>query len=77
LAFIPRPKPCFLDRFFCIGAPNGEKIWKSEDGKRYYTWDGLHGEIEVFNGRGKHLGVLAADTGATIKPAVKGRILEL
>ena len=77
MAFIPRPNPCFLDRCECIGAPYGEKIWKSDDGKRYYTWDGLHGEIEVFNSRGKHLGVIEAITGAIIKGAVPGRTIKL
>lgn len=41
--------------------------------KRIYTWDGLHGEIEVFNNRGRHLGVLEPVNGMLIKPAQKGR----
>jgi hypothetical protein len=29
---------------------------RSDGGARLYTWDSLHGEIEVFNRPGKHLG---------------------
>ena len=68
----PVPKKSFLNECLPAGAPNGQKIWKSEDSKRIYTWDSLHGEIEMFNGRGKHLGVLNVD-GDLIKDAVKGR----
>ena len=50
---------------------------RSPDYQRYYTWDALHGEIEVFTKRGKHLGALHAVTGALIKPAVKGRSIAL
>ena len=39
--------------------------------------DALHGEIEVFTKRGRHLGALHAVTGALIKPAVKGRSIAL
>lgn len=38
-----------------------------------YTWDSLHGEIEAYNARGYHLGVIDALTGEPIKPARKGR----
>lgn len=43
-----------------LGSKDGQKLWRSQDKERYYTWDALHGEIEVFNKRGKHLGVLDA-----------------
>lgn len=33
------------------------KRWRDEHG-RLFTWDSFHGEIEVFNKRGKHLGVM-------------------
>lgn len=70
----PRPSPCFLDDKESF-ARDGRKIWKSADGDRLYTWDSLHGEIEVFNKRGHHLGVLDAVSGELIKPAVRGRKL--
>lgn len=70
-----RPTPCFLDTLEKISI-QGEQRWRSKDG-RYYTWDSLHGEIEVFNRRGKHLGVLDAIHGTLIKPAVKGRTIDV
>ncbi len=38
------------------------------------TWDALHGEIEAFDLRGHHVGVLLdAVNGEDLKPARKGR----
>jgi len=73
MARIPRPKPCYLDNFEVWKTVAGQRIWRNSDGTRLYTWDFLHGEIEVFNARGHHLGVLHAVTGQLTKPAVKGR----
>ena len=70
---VPRPIPCFLDGMDYVGYVYGEQRWRSKDKKRLYTWDGLHGEIEVFNRRGRHLGALHAVTGVLIKNPVKGR----
>lgn len=75
--FIPVPKPSYLDECESLGAFNGEKRWRSPDGKRLLTWDGLHGEIEVYNLRGEHLGVLDAVTGMLIKLARKGRSIDV
>ncbi|MBV8745537.1 MAG: hypothetical protein JO134_10905 [Xanthobacteraceae bacterium] len=52
------PKPSILDDFEYLGAFSRERRWRSHDGKRLYTWDSLHGEVEVFNARGRHLGAL-------------------
>ncbi|HXH45291.1 MAG TPA: colicin E3/pyocin S6 family cytotoxin [Bradyrhizobium sp.] len=60
-----------------LGAINGEKRWRSPDGKRLYTWDGRHGEIEVFTKRGKHLGAIDAVSGEWIKDAVHGRTIDV
>lgn len=73
----PRPKPCFLDNMISIGAKNGVKFWRSLDGERLYTWDSLHGEIEVFNKRGQHLGALDAVSGALTKDPVRGRKVDV
>ena len=73
----PIPKPSFLDGMELLGAISGEKRWRSPDGKRLYTWDALHGEIEVFNARGRHLGVLHPLTGELIKEAVRGRKIDV
>ena len=72
----PRPDPCYLDQLECLGAFNGEKRWRSKDG-RLYTWDPKHGEIEVFNSRGRHIGVLDAVTGTMIKEPRKGRRIDV
>lgn len=47
--------------------------WVSEDGDRFYEWDSMHGEIEVYNKRGKHILVLNADGTISNKKAVSGR----
>ena len=60
-----------------FGVRGRQKVWRFPDYQRYYTWDALHGAIEVFTKRGKHLGALHAVTGALIKPAVKGRSIAL
>ena len=63
----------FLDKQEYLGFIYGEQRWRSQDRKRIYTWDSLHGEIEVFNNRGHHLGVLEQIDGRLIKSAIKGR----
>jgi len=73
----PIPRPSILDEFEYLGAPHGERRWRSDGGKRLYTWDALHGEVEVFNGRGKHLGSLDPITGEMIQPAVPGRTIDV
>ncbi|MBB5927719.1 hypothetical protein FHS34_003182 [Streptomyces echinatus] len=77
MSYIPRPRPCFLDNQEYLGAFNGEMRWRSKDKQRYYTWDRLHGEIEVFNARGRHLGALDAVTGVRIKDARKERRIDV
>ncbi len=70
MAYIPRPRPCFLDGMIKAFVDGDTQVYKMND--KYYTWDGLHGEIEVFNKRGLHIMVLDA-YGNLIKDAVKGR----
>ncbi|EMY5506446.1 colicin E3/pyocin S6 family cytotoxin [Bacillus cereus] len=69
------PRPSFLDTCIPVMVVGKRKVWRSPDGKRQYTWDSLHGEIEVFNKQGRHLGAADAISGEFIKPAVKGRKL--
>ena len=71
---VPRPSPCFLDTMVPV---KGRKRWRSPDGKRLYTWDARHGEIEVFDRRGFHWGVLDAITGRLLKPPSKGRRIDV
>jgi hypothetical protein len=70
---VPLPRPSFLDEHEYLGFMYGERRWRSKDGKRLFTYDDLHGEIEVFTSRGRHLGAADVITGAYIKEPVKGR----
>lgn len=69
----PIPKPSILDECEIVGIEKGRKVFKAPNGERYYTWDSLHGEVEVFNKRGKHLGAINPITGEVLKPAIRGR----
>ena len=73
----PIPHPSLLDGFERLRAIAGERRWRSHDGKRLYTWDSLHGEIEVFDSRGRHLGAIDPVTGDMLKEAVRGRRIEV
>jgi hypothetical protein len=66
------PKPSILDDYERISR-SGERRWRNEDGSRIFTWDSLHGEVEVFDRRGMHLGALDPVTGELVKEPVKGR----
>jgi len=66
----------------CPTPPTASPIWQNlarwrgeirRSNGRYFTYDRLHGEIEVFNSRGDHLGVMDSITGQMIKPPVPGR----
>lgn len=72
-----RPRPSFLDRQKKHHVANGKQVWVSANGTRYYTWDELHGEIEVFNRRGKHIAVLDPDGKLTQKEPVSGRCIDV
>lgn len=77
MSYISIPDPSILDECECLGSFNNVKRWRSSDKKRIYTWDSFHGEIEVFNNRGRHLGVIEPNNGIPIKPAIKGRIIDV
>jgi len=72
---VPRESP-FLKQCKYVGFVSGQQRWRSRDRKRIYTWDALHGEIEVFNRQGLHLGVLDRQ-GRPTKDAVKGRKIDV
>lgn len=74
MPYIPQPDPCFLNTLEKHIVSGGIQIYKGNN--KYYTWDRLHGEIEVFNKRGLHLMVLDAN-GNYIKDAVKGRRIDV
>jgi hypothetical protein len=70
------------------GARGGGAVWvaliqhrhlqrfRGADG-RILTWDTLHGEIEVFDKRGRHRGTIDPVTGEDRKFARKGRTIRV
>lgn len=74
MPYMPKPKPCFLDGLAKFRIIRGRQVYKAND--KYYSWDELHGEIEVFNKRGRHIMVLDP-MGNYIKDAVAGRKIDV
>lgn len=73
----PIPRPSFLDTCDYLGYIHGERRWRTRDSDFLLTWDSLHGEIEAFNMRGRHVGVRDAITGDWIKGSVAGRRIDV
>lgn len=73
---VARSRPDWLDTQVKVQW-NGEQRWRNRAGDRIYTYDHLHGHIEVFTKRGRHLGVADIDTGELIGEAVKGRRIDV
>ena len=48
---------------------------RSGTAQRFYEWDSTHGDIEVYDHNGRHLGSMDAASGRMTKPAVKSRTL--
>jgi Cytotoxic len=72
----PIPRLSFLDDCDYLGLVHGARRWRSRNGKRLFTWDSLHGEIEVFDLLGRHVAVLNAD-GEWRKGPVSGRRIDV
>ena len=72
----PIPQPSFLNVCIYLGFVHGARRWRSRNGKRLFTWDALHGEIEVFDLRGRHVGVLDV-AGNWLKGPVAGRHIDV
>lgn len=68
------PSTGFLEGLEYLGQPGGRRRYRGD--KRIYEWDSLHGELEVYDNRGYHLGVVDAD-GEAIKGAVRGRRIDV
>ncbi|MFI6776670.1 colicin E3/pyocin S6 family cytotoxin [Nocardia sp. NPDC050412] len=73
---VARSRPDWLDTQERISW-NGSQRWRSPDGKRIFTYDHLHGHIEVFNRRGVHMGVADVRTGQWIDEPVPGRRIDV
>ncbi len=72
-----KPAPKDLEGF-----PDAERVpnkgrarWKNPDGK-ILEWDKQHGDVEVYNKNGKHLGSAKPDTGEIYKSPVPGRKID-
>jgi len=66
-----------LDTCDYLGYSHGERRCRSRDGAFLLTWDGQHGEIEVYDRFDRHLGARDAITGDWIKNAVRGRWIDV
>jgi hypothetical protein len=64
-----------LSRHYRSAIRSGTRVKRKKE--RYCTWDALHGEIEVLNKQGKHIGVVDAVSGELIKDAVEGRSINV
>ena len=87
LPFPPPIRP--LTGRFCE-SPGQSPIWKnfspyqnsvktnnlSGKDKQFYQWDNTHGDIEVYDRNGNHLGSMNPQTGVMHKPAVPGRTID-
>lgn len=69
------PTNCFLRAggVEYVGVRDGYKVWRSRSEDRYYTWDSLHGEVEAYDKRGRHVAVLHAISGVRTGTAKPGR----
>lgn len=74
MTYLTIPLGCIILTFEYLGFFDGRKRYRF--GKKLFTWDSQHGEIEVFNKRGRHLGVINCD-GVLIKDVVKGRRIDV
>jgi hypothetical protein len=60
-----------------LAKPKGNrKRWRLSDG-RIAEWDRQHGEIEMYDKKGNHIGVFSPIDGCEIKPRVSGRKIEI
>jgi hypothetical protein len=57
-------------------AKDGLRTSGSGSKQRYYDWDYTHGDIEVYDRNGRHLGSMEPTTGEMYKPPVPGRRID-
>ncbi len=70
-----RAKGQFVDGLPRRKRKNQRRRWAGPKGQLYEE-DTQHGDLEKYNGRGKHEGTVDPDTGEIIKGPVKGRTTE-
>lgn len=66
----------FFNKLVSHGSRNGKALYKDDNGY-FYLWDSLHGQWQMFNDRGFHIGVLDKYGKKRIKNAVKGRTINI
>ncbi|WP_294274668.1 colicin E3/pyocin S6 family cytotoxin [uncultured Chryseobacterium sp.] len=71
----PKTLPGFPNAKRANNKGSGRTRWKNPDGN-ILEWDKQHGDVEVYNRKGKHLGSARPETGAMYKPPVKGRTID-
>ncbi|WP_420892156.1 colicin E3/pyocin S6 family cytotoxin [Nitratidesulfovibrio vulgaris] len=76
LTRLPRPPQSFLDGLERFKVIEGRQTWVDRKRQRFYQWDAFHGEVEVYNARGRHIGVMDT-TGNFIKDAERGRKIDV
>ena len=76
MAQIPMPEDCFLRGLESPFTRGGEKVYRSPKGKYLYTWDAMHGHVEVFDAHGYHIGVVDK-SGRLIGDDVPGRKIDV
>lgn len=77
MTHVPPPKNADFLNSLVRSPRRGVTRWRNSAEDRLYEWDGLHGELEVYNSRGRHLGVVDPNTGEFLTPAVKGRKIDV
>lgn len=63
----PRPDPSIVSGMKVAFVEGGSKYYFDAIELRYYSWDSLHGEFDVFDRRGFHLGSVCPDTGTALQ----------
>ena len=66
----------FFKKLTSVGVRNGKATYK-DNNDYYYQWDSLHGEWQMYNKRGRHIGVLNETGTRKIKDAIKSRKIQL
>lgn len=69
----PTPQTGIVTEWEKVKRKGGSR-WRGQDG-RFYEWCDLHGEWEVYNKRGVHLGAID-ENGRHLKDAQKGRSID-
>lgn len=75
-SYRPRPVPNLLDDLERLKR-RGPARWLDREEELLFEYDALHGHVEGYNVRGRHIGVFDAVTGERIGPAIRGRRIDV